>query len=107
LLGFRVPAAGESHKGSRRASGPLEPNAWLRIGSDDSITIFAETPEVGQGSRTYSAMLVAEELEVEGRRIRVQLAPTDATVYKKLHTGGSGGVASSSWTMRRAGTQAR
>ena len=107
LLGFRVPAAGESHKGSRRASGPLEPNAWLRIGSDDSITIFAETPEVGQGSRTYSAMLVAEELEVDWSRIRVDQAPTDTTVYKKLHTGGSGGVASSFLTMRRAGAQAR
>ncbi|HEY4310912.1 MAG TPA: molybdopterin cofactor-binding domain-containing protein [Pirellulales bacterium] len=104
-VGFSWDAQGRST--SRRKGTTLQPNAWLRIGSDDQITVLAEKPEVGQGSRTYIAMMIAEELEVDWSSIRVEQAPTIPSIYKGLHTGGSGGVQASFMPMRRAGAQAR
>lgn len=83
------------------------PNAWLRIGHDGAITILAEKPEIGQGSRTYTAMMVAEELEADWKSIRVEQAPTIPSIYHGLRTAGSSGVASSFTSMRRVGAQAR
>ncbi len=82
-------------------------NAWLRISSDNRITILAEKPELGQGSWTYSAMMVAEELEVDWSTIRVEQAPTIPSVYQGLHTSGSGGVAACYRQLRAVGAQAR
>src|SRR4029077_3124370 len=108
VLEFYLPVFGAPSRPDSRAHGRgLEPNAWRRIGADNSITILAEKPELGQGSWTYSAMLVAEELEVDWTNIRVEQAPTIPSVYKGLHTGGSGGVAASFTPMRNAGAQAR
>ncbi|HEX3949510.1 MAG TPA: molybdopterin cofactor-binding domain-containing protein [Steroidobacteraceae bacterium] len=83
------------------------PNAWLRITADNQITILAEKPELGQGSWTYSAMMVAEELEVDPLIIHIEQAPTITSIYKGLRTGGSGGVASSFALLRKVGAQAR
>jgi isoquinoline 1-oxidoreductase beta subunit len=105
-VGFNWDARGRNAS-LRPQSTTLRPNAWLRIDSDDRITVLAEKPEVGQGSRTYIAMMVAEELEVDWSMIRVEQAPTIPSIYKGLHTGGSGGVQASYSPMRTAGAQAR
>jgi isoquinoline 1-oxidoreductase beta subunit len=108
LLGFHLPASGRARKPVlATASGTFAPNAWLRITPDNRITILAEKPELGQGAWTYIAMMVAEELEVDWSTIHVEQAPTIPSIYKGLHTGGSGGVASSFLPMRRVGAQAR
>jgi isoquinoline 1-oxidoreductase subunit beta len=83
------------------------PNAWLRISADDEITVLVEKPEVGQGSRTYVPMMIAEELEVEWSAIRVEQAPTIPSIYQGLRTGGSAGVADTFIPMRQVGAQAR
>ncbi|HET9743574.1 MAG TPA: xanthine dehydrogenase family protein molybdopterin-binding subunit [Terriglobales bacterium] len=85
----------------------FRPNAWLVIAPDDRITVLCEKPELGQGSRTYIPMMIAEELEADWSKIRVEQAPTLPSIYKGLRTGGSGGVVNSFDQMRRAGAQAR
>ena len=66
------------------AHGPFEPNAFLRIGADDSVTVIAKHVEMGQGAYTGIATIVAEELDADWARIRVESAPADAKRYAKL-----------------------
>lgn len=99
VFGFCLPSRGLSSNG--------EVNAWVAITPDNRITLFAETPEMGQGTRTANAMMLAEELEVEWAAIRVEQAPTIPAVYKHLTTGGSGGTSSTWLPLRQAGAQAR
>ncbi|HET7206069.1 MAG TPA: xanthine dehydrogenase family protein molybdopterin-binding subunit [Terriglobales bacterium] len=101
VLAFHLPVRGEDH------AQIFKPNAWLRITSDDEITVLVEKPELGQGSRTYTTMMVAEELEVDCSAIHVEQAPTIPAIYAGLRTGGSGGVQNTFTPMRQAGAQAR
>ena len=104
IIGFHLPATAQT---GPEQPASFAPNAWLRIAADDQITVLVEKPELGQGSRTYSAMMVAEELEADWIAIHVEQAPTVPSVYKRLRTGGSGGVVDSFLPMRQAGAEAR
>src|SRR4029077_12583138 len=104
----RMPACGDGWPERRAGEARVfVPNAWLRIGTDDRVTVLVEKPELGQGSRTYTAMMIAEELEVDWSTIGVEQAPTVPSIYRGLRTGGSGGVAHSFVAMRKVGAQAR
>jgi isoquinoline 1-oxidoreductase subunit beta len=108
ILGFSLPTRAQVREPA--SGGPFkvfQPNAWLRITADNQITILVEKPELGQGSRTYTAMMIAEELEVDWSAIHVEQAPTIPSIYQGLRTGGSGGVASTFTPMRQVGAQAR
>src|SRR5215470_6789861 len=105
LIGFYLPVSGAGLElGSVNT---FRPNAWLRIATDGQVTVLVEKPELGQGSRTYTPMMIAEELEADWSTIRIEEAPTIPAVYQNLRTGGSGGVESIYTLMRRAGAQAR
>ena len=56
---------------------PFAPNIWLRVGADDSVTIIQSQIEMGQGVMTSMPMLVAEELDVDWNRVRLEWAPAD------------------------------
>jgi isoquinoline 1-oxidoreductase beta subunit len=88
-----------------------EPNAWLRIGTDDSITFLCDRSEMGQGVYTSLPMLIAEELGVTLDRIKVEFAPPgDAFVNNLLGgqiTGGSTSIRDGWEKLRRAGATAR
>lgn len=108
ILGFCLPKRAQVQEStSSGAFRVFKPNAWLRITTDNQITILVEKPELGQGSRTYTPMMIAEELEVDWSSIRVEQAPTIPSIYQGLRTGGSGGVASTFTPMRQVGAQAR
>lgn len=101
MLGFYLPRRGHADP----SAGKL--NAWISITPDNRITLFTETPEMGQGTRTANAMMLAEELEVDWSTIHIEQAPTIPAVYKHLTTGGSGGTASTWLPLRQAGAQGR
>jgi isoquinoline 1-oxidoreductase beta subunit len=88
------------------------PNAFIRIGSDNSVTIIVNKSEMGQGVYTSLPMLIAEELEVDWSTIRVEAAPVDPAYnhadWKVMQgTGGSTSI-KSEWTrLRKAGAAAR
>jgi isoquinoline 1-oxidoreductase beta subunit len=108
ILGFYFPLRGQTQEQASGASRRIfTPNAWLRITADNQVTVLVEKPELGQGSRTYTPMMIAEELEVEWSAIRVEQAPTIPSIYQGLRTGGSGGVANTFTPMRQVGAQAR
>src|ERR1700729_1097506 len=88
------------------------PNAFLRIAPDNSVTVIAKHLEMGQGSYTGLATVVAEELDADWAQIAVESAPADASKYANLAfgmqgTGGSSAVANSWLQLRQAGATAR
>jgi isoquinoline 1-oxidoreductase beta subunit len=95
------------------ASAPFAPNAFLRIGSDNSVTVIAKHLEMGQGSYTGIATIVAEELDADWSLVRVESAPADAKRYANLlfgtiqGTGGSSAMSNSWAQLRDAGAKAR
>jgi isoquinoline 1-oxidoreductase subunit beta len=107
ILGFCLPRRGQAQTYAPATGGLYKVNAWISITSDDRITLLTEVPEMGQGTRTANAMMLADELEADWTTIRVEQAPTIPAVYKHLGTGGSGGTARTWGPMRQAGAQAR
>jgi isoquinoline 1-oxidoreductase subunit beta len=83
VVGFVVPVSGRLAlaQGAGPAPMPLSPNAFLRIGSDDSVTVLVAHSEMGQGIWTALPMLVAEELDADWSKIRVEHAPV-GDVYR-------------------------
>jgi isoquinoline 1-oxidoreductase beta subunit len=88
------------------------PNAFVRIASDNTVTVVSKHLEMGQGTYTGLATLLAEELDAEWEQVRVEGAPADVTRYKNSllglqATGGSTAMANSFEQMRSAGAVAR
>lgn len=101
VLGFMLDSDA-ANKSTRH----WRPNAWLQVGTDDSITISVAESEMGQGVWTSMPMLVAEELEADWRQVRVRQAPLDP-VYGPQGTGGSTSVRKAWQPLREAGAAAR
>src|SRR5258706_2207723 len=117
-LGVAVPSLAQmagpgQGGGSVVAAGALEPNAFVRIGADNTVTVVSKHIEMGQGTYTGLSTLVAEELDADWSQIRVEGAPADAKRYNNLFwgpaqgTGGSTAIANSYEQMRKAGAAAR
>ena len=109
LVGVSLGGAGPA-----QAAGMLyTPNAWVHIADDNTITLISARSEMGQGVYTSMPMLIAEELNVEFRRIKVAIAPPDAKVYGNALlggpqlTGGSTSVRDGWEKLRVAGAQVR
>ncbi len=85
VIGFLVTPRGRLFAQAAAAAPALPPaNAFLRIGEDDTVTVLLAHSEMGQGIWTTLPMMVAEELECDWGKIRVETAPA-APVY--AHTG--------------------
>src|ERR671935_2194712 len=95
------------------AAAPFTPNAFVRIGADNTVTVIVKHLEMGQGTYTGLPTLVAEELDADWSQMRVEGAPADAKRYNNLFmgevqlTGGSTALANSYEQLRKAGATAR
>ena len=91
----------------------LEPNAFVRIGSDNKVIVVVKHLEMGQGTHTGLATLLAEELDADWEQVAIEAAPADAKRYNNTFmgpfqlTGGSNSMANSFEQMRHAGAVAR
>jgi isoquinoline 1-oxidoreductase subunit beta len=88
------------------------PNAFVRVGADDTVTVLIKHIEFGQGPFTGLATLVAEEMDADWSTVRAEHAPSNPDLYKNLAfgvqgTGGSTAIANSYEQMRKAGATAR
>src|SRR5258706_909621 len=112
-IGFEWGGSPRRAVAAEAAGGTFAPNAFLRIGSDDSVTVIAKHVEMGQGAYTGIATIVSEELDADWARVRVESAPADAKRYANLAfgtiqgTGGSSAMANPWMQLREAGGKAR
>ena len=113
ILGVHIPGLNGSAKAAAAAqeNSMFVPNAFLRIAKDGSVTVIGNHSEMGQGSYTSGAMTIAEELDADWTRIRVEPAPVDPAynhlVYGVQITGGSTSTWSEWDRLRKAGAAAR
>ena len=118
VIGFHLPRSAHGKSGSAppsRADGgsaSFAPNAFIRIGTDDLVTVLVKHIEFGQGPFTGLATLAAEELDADWAQMRAEHAPSNPALYKNFvlgmqGTGGSSAIANSYDQMRKAGATAR
>jgi len=102
VLAFHLPLRAAA---PAAAGGVFSPNAYLRIGADDSVTIVVAFAEMGQGTFTSIPMLIAEELEVDLSQVRVEQAPADEKTYGHplyiLQTTGGSAAVRGAWAKLR------
>jgi isoquinoline 1-oxidoreductase beta subunit len=111
VLWFYLPGRWGSTAADPGTAAPFVPNAFLRIDTDESITVVAKHSEMGQGVYTSLAMVVAEELEADWRTVRVEAAPAHPDyAHSEWGVQGTGGSTSSHESfeqMRKAGATAK
>ena len=88
-------------------SDQLELNAFVEIGPDGSISLYAHNPEKGQGTKTSLPMIIAEELGANWNDVTVVRAPFNEARYGIQRAGGSTSTPREFDPMRRAGAAAR
>lgn len=85
----------------------FSPSAYLIIDPKGIVTLMAPNPEIGQGVKTALPMLLAEELDVDWKKVIVNQAPFDTEKYGNQSAGGSGAVRGRWESARKAGATAR
>ncbi|HEY1043623.1 MAG TPA: xanthine dehydrogenase family protein molybdopterin-binding subunit [Telluria sp.] len=111
VLGFTIPDSNKFAAAQNRARKVSEPNAFLHITPDGTVTVAVNRLEFGQGVHTSLPMLIAEELDADWSKVRAELAPA-GDAYKDpgmglQMTGGSGSVKNSFMQYREIGARAR
>ena len=118
-VAFYLPRLAKAQSGAAavlKADAPqtvFAPNAFIRIGADDTVTVLSKHIEMGQGPYTGLTTIVAEELDADWPQMRVESAPSNPALYNNTAfgplqgTGGSTAIANSYEQLRKAGATAR
>src|SRR5438128_12519046 len=108
VIAFVVPWRADAVPGPAAAPPPFAPNAWVRVGTDGIVTLTLDKSEMGQGSQTGLAMILAEELEADWSTIRLGPVPENPAGWsRRMSTGGSTAIHGSWDLLRKAGATAR
>src|SRR3984893_12520340 len=110
LLSLSLPFA--SRESEAASSDSFEPNAFIRIGGDGQIVLTMPYVEMGQGTYTSIPMLIAEEVEVDLKQVRLEHAPPNEKLYMNpllglQATGNSNAIRGAWQPLRKAGATAR
>jgi isoquinoline 1-oxidoreductase beta subunit len=113
LIGFALaPSIGAADAAQNVVSPLFTPNAFIRIGSDGQVVMTMPYVEMGQGTYTSIPMLIAEELEVDLKQVRLEHAPPNEKLYANpllgvQATGNSNAIRGAWQPLRHAGAIAR
>lgn len=110
-----VPKMPFGKNGAAKSSAPHQFTAWVRIVPDGTTTIYNPAAEMGQGSMTALPVILAEELDADWDKVRIENAPIEPDIYglgrrgghKIMLTVGSWSVSGYFDSLRQAGAQAR
>lgn len=94
-------------QGVKATAASAKLTAFVQINADNSVTITAKNPEIGQGVKAMLPMLIAEELDVAWSAVRIEQAVADPTRYAEQFSGGSMSTPLNWMPMRQAGATAR
>ncbi len=97
---------GNSASSNNVDDAPFATNIYIKIGADGSVLLMAPNPEIGQGVKTSLPMIIAEELCVDWKKVKVELAPLNSK-FGRQTAGGSGSVRGRFSELRKAGATAR
>ena len=87
--------------------GAYDLNGYIKIATDGTVTIASPNPEVGQNVKTSMPMIVAEELDVNWKNVKVVQAPLNTAIFTRQIAGGSRSINESWDALRMAGATAR
>ncbi len=112
IIAFTWSPRGGARAADAPARKPVDPNAFVRIAPDNTVTVIVKHLEMGQGVYTGLPTIVAEELDADWSQMRAESAPANTALYANLAfgmqgTGGSTAVANSFDQLRQAGAMAR
>ena len=112
ILGMRLPTGALSGQDIDCQGSVFDPNAYVRIDPDGTVTLIVHRSEMGQGTLTGLAQMVAEELECDWSKVTTEY-PTPGEnvrrdeVWRSFSTGGSQGIRGSQLYVRKGGAVAR